>query len=193
MMVNSVNPRMRRLLEGELRSGERVVWSQQPSPASLAFKSSMTFLFGIPFFAFSVFWTIGASGGLDSFPAKKGAWPLWFPLLWGGMFMAVGAGLLLSPLWAWCKALNTVYAITDQRAILIQAFWRKTTCTFAGSQLLELHRIEDDRGQGDIVFHREARSGRRGDSYYDVGFLGISKVREVEDLLREVHKKTRGT
>src|SRR3954469_23889962 len=116
---------MQCVLEHELRPGERVVWSQQPRPAALARKSSTTFLFGIPFFAFAVFWTIGASGPLGFSKTKGDSFPSWFPILWGSMFIIVGAGLLLSPVWAYWKALRTVYAITDQRAILIVAPWRR--------------------------------------------------------------------
>jgi len=181
---------MQKLLEHELHSGERVVWSQQPRPAALARKSSTTFLFGIPFFAFAVFWTFAASGGFDSSHTRKDSWPSWFPLLWGSMFIVAGACMLLSPLWAYWKALRTVYAVTDQRAILIVAPWRRTTHSFVGQHLIDIHRVEDETGRGDIVFHREARSGKRGDSYYDVGFLGIERVREVEDSLRELYAKT---
>src|SRR3989442_1288171 len=88
---------MQRVLERELRPGERVLWSEQPRPLALARKSSKSFLFGIPFFAFAVFWTILASGGLSSRKNKTGPFAGWFPILWGSMFIAVGAGLLLSP------------------------------------------------------------------------------------------------
>lgn len=181
---------MQRILERELYSGERVVWSQQPRPAALVRQSFTTFLFGIPFFAFAVLWTYGASGGFESSRSHKASWPPWFPFLWGGMFMVVGAGLLLSPLWAYWTALRTVYAITDQRALLIVAPWRRSIHSFVGQQLVEIHRVEDDGDRGDIVFHREVRSGRRGDSYFDVGFLGIEGVREAENSLRNLHAKT---
>ena len=186
-----ISHHMHRVLESELNSGERVVWSQQPRPAALARKSSTTFLFGIPFFAFAVFWTIGASGGLGLTKAKSDSFPAWFPILWGSMFIIVGACLLLSPAWAYWKALRTVYAITDQRAILIVAPWRRTIHSFVGQHLVDIHRVEDDRGRGDIVFHRQARSGNRADYYYDTGFLGVERVREAEDMLRELYAKTR--
>lgn len=182
---------MQTLLQRELRSGERVVWSQQPRPAALARKSSGTFLFGIPFFAFAVFWTFAASGGFSSSHTRKDSSPPWFPLLWGGMFILVGACMLLSPLWAYWQAVRTVYAITDQRAILIVAPWRRRTIhSFVGRHLVDIHRVENAGGRGDIVFHREAQSGKPGDSYHDVAFLGIERVREVEDSLRELYAKT---
>ena len=181
---------MQRVLERELCSGEQVVWSQQPRPGALVYKSFTTFLLGIPFFTFAVIWTYGASGGFESSRTNKASWPPWFPMLWGGMFMIVGAGLLLSPLWAYWKAVRTVYAITDQRAILIVAPWRRSIHSFVGQQLVDIHRVEDEGDRGDIVFHREARSGKHGDSYYDVGFLGIEGVREAEDNLRRLCAKT---
>lgn len=58
-------------------------------------------------------------------------------------------------------------------------------------ELMDLYRVEDDQGDGDLVFHREVRRGRRRDTYHDVGFLGIQGVREVEDLLRELQRRTR--
>ena len=188
--VQPVNLHMQRVLECELRSAERLTWSQQPRPSAMARKSALTFVFGIPFFAFAVFWTYGASGGFESSRTRSASWPPWFPLLWGGMFIVVGACLLLSPLWAYWKALRTVYAITDQRAIIIAAPWRREVHSFVGQHLADIHRVEDDCGRGDIVFHRQARSGKGGDYYYDTGFLGISRVREVEDMLRELYAKT---
>jgi hypothetical protein len=116
------------------------------------------------------------------------------------MFILVGTGMLLSPVWACWKAWRTVYAITDQRAILIAAPWQRTVHSFVGQHLIDIHRVEAGNGRGDIVFHREARVVRRdsdyqvsrgGNYYYDVGFLGIERVREAEDLLREDHAQTR--
>lgn len=187
--LNSISDPMQRVLANELRQGEVLFWREQPRPGALARRSSTTFLFGIPFFAFAVFWTIAASGGFSK--VKSGSFPSWFPVLWGSMFIIAGAAMLLSPAWAYLKALRTVYAITDQRAILIVATLRRTVHSFVGQHLVDIHRVENDAGHGDIIFHRQARSGKRGDYYYDVGFFGIDRVREVEEALRELHEATR--
>ena len=63
--------------------------------------------------------------------------------------------------------------------------------TYRGLYQFTIGTWESVGGHGDIIFHRQARSGRRGDSYYDVGFLGIEGVREVEDTIRELYEKTR--
>ncbi len=191
---------MQRLLDSELRPGERLFWSQQPRPGALAQKSCLSFLIGIPFFAFAVSWTIAASSALGVSKAGGSAFPSIFPMLWGSVFILLGVSLLMSPVWAFWKALHTVYAITDQRAILIAAPWRRAVYSFAGQQLVDIHRVEDGRGRGDIVFHREARVvryektyqvRRGGNYYYDIGFLGIERIREAEDFLGEVYAKSR--
>lgn len=193
MGPTAVSNRMEKIFEGELRPGEHPVWCEQPSPDSLARKSLPTLLFGIPFFGFAVFWTYGASGGFDHSANHWNSIALLFPFLWGGMFIIIGAGLLLSPVWAYWKALQTVYAITDQRAIIITATWRKRTVfSFTGQQLSEVHRVENNNGSGDIVFHRQARSGRRGDYYHDIGFLGIEHVRDVEIKLQKLRDNGAG-
>lgn len=48
------------ILARELTRGERVVWHGRPAPLSRVLASGRTFLFVIPFFAFSVFWTWSA-------------------------------------------------------------------------------------------------------------------------------------
>jgi len=188
----NISGRTERILETELRPGEHVLWCQQPLPAAMARKESGGFLFGIPFFAFAVFWTYAAAGGFDhSFGQKSLGGIGWFFVLWGCMFIAFGARILLSPLGAYLKALRTVYAITDQRAIIITAGRKQTVFSFVDQQLIEIHRVHaDDKGRGDIVFHRQVQSGRRGDYYYETGFAAIENVREVEDKLRELHRMT---
>jgi hypothetical protein len=190
----AISSRMEKILEAELRSGEHVAWCQQPNPDALARKSLSTFLLGIPFTGFALFWIYAASGGSDHSTSQKGSWPLWFPLLWGGMFVVFGLRFLLSPLTAYWKALRTVYAITDQRAMIITApFWKRTVFTFFYQQLVETHRVENEKGCGDIIFHRQVEPGRRRNYYYDQGFLGINNVRETENKLRELYEKTRLT
>ena len=174
----------------ELLRGERVVWCGQPSPLSRAFASGGTFLFGIPFFAFSVFWTWGATGhyGAPSTPDNiafaKLAW------LWGGVFIVVGASMLLSPLWACWVARRTIYAVTDRRAIVIQKPLRRATIqSFHGERLENVIRREAPTGCGDLVFERQAWEDRRGRAVFrDVGFLGILDAHAVQQLLPTGHR-----
>src|SRR3982751_2611667 len=122
-MVQPIPVMLQQLLARELVRGERVVWLGRPALLGRARSSLGTFLFGIPFFAFAVFWTWGASGGFGN---SKGGFG-WVAYLWGGMFVVVGASMLLSPLWAVWVGRRTLYAVTDRRAILIEVPLRRAT------------------------------------------------------------------
>ncbi len=177
---------MQRLLEAELWQGERVVWSQQPRPAEMSRKSVGLFLVGVFLCSLALLFSMGNNAYR---PGTRNYFSL-FPDVLGTVVVLVAGAALLSPVWANWKARQTVYAITDQRALLIAAPWRRTIYSFVGQHLVDIHRVEDGRGRGDIVFQRQAVSGRRGDSYYDVGFFGIEGVREVENRLRVLYAKT---
>lgn len=178
-------PSLQYLLDRELARGEHIVWQSCPAPVSRALASASTFLFGIPFFAFAVFWTWGATGGSGGGHTGDGTAFSKFFLLWGSMFILAGAAMLLSPLLAWWCALRTLYAITDQRAIVVEApLWRATIRSFAGERLAEVVRREKPSGEGDLIFVREVTGVRKGHaSYTEIGFFAIDQVRAVQHLL----------
>ena len=81
------------ILERELEPKERVVWRGQPDVVRFVIRNIGVFLFGIPFFAFAVFWTTTAVSGFVRHGAMgKSAFP-WFFILWGGMFVTIGASM----------------------------------------------------------------------------------------------------
>ncbi len=176
---------LQQILQRELDPDELLIWQARPAPLSLVLASSSRFLFGIPFFAFSVFWTWMATGGLANGRTPHATGFGWFGFLWGGMFMLIGASMLLSPLWAWWVARHTLYAITDRRALLIEAPFRRTIQTFADERLSTIVRRENASGSGDIIFERQASRGGKGRTVYrDVGFFGLTDAKRVEQLLR---------
>ena len=176
-------PSLQYLLDRELARGERVMWQSSPAPVSRALASASTFLFGIPFLAFALFWTWGATGGFGGGHGIDGAFSK-FALLWGSMFIAAGTAMLLSPLWAcWC-AMRTLYAITDRRAILVDVpLWRATIRSFSGERLAEVVRRENPSGDGDLIFERELTGVKKGHATYrEIGFFAIDQVRAVQRL-----------
>ena len=184
---------MEKLLASELHPDEHVVWCQQPRPIVFARASSMEFFFGIPFFSLPAF----VFYNLVLHQVHQTAWSaLLLVFCFLGLFMTIGAGLLLSPLFAYWKALRTVYAVTNERCIIIAAPWRRTIRSYlAGDSLgdiVELHRIEDSHGRGDLVFHKVGIAGGKGGiRYYDVGFIGIVGVREAEEKVRKLITTTK--
>jgi hypothetical protein len=179
------------LVDRELDSGEHVEWVGQPIPARLARTALPAVLFGIPWTAFAIFWTVMAGWGIW----RKGnsGWFWLFPL-WGVPFILVGFGMLSSPYWALRRAKRTAYVLTDRRALVLSVGWRSKVSlrSFEPSALTDLQRTERADGTGDLVFATDFSEGRRGRSYATaVGFVAVRNVKEVEDRVRRLVQQSR--
>src|SRR4051812_49784707 len=98
---------------GMLDAGEQVVWSGRPNTLRYAFRNSLVTLpFGIVFLTFSLFWVYGARSGAGG---NTAFWLLGIP------FVAVGAGMVLSPLWHLFRSARTTYVLTNRRALSVVA------------------------------------------------------------------------
>lgn len=177
---------MMRLLEAELHFGERLVWCQQPRALAFVPATLPEFLFGIPF---SVVPASILYLALSQW--HQAAWSLLLVVLsFAALFLVIGIGLLLSPFWAYWKGARTIYAVTDERCIVIAAPYRRTVCSYLAEpeagDIVNLHRTEDEHGHGDLVFHTQAVHGKRGIGYHDIGFIKLRDVCAAEDKLREL-------
>lgn len=186
----------RQRIERELGAGETLLWTGQPIPRLMGRKLWPIVLFGIPWTAFAVFWTLGAGGMLwfgDGPKPNQGPFMFFsicFPMF-GLPFIAVGVGMLTAPYWARRMAAHTCYALTDQRAIVFQGGWRSVeVMSYRPEQLGKLRRVENYDGTGDIVFedaftfHRDSRGSMRT-SRTPRGFIAIPRVKEIEELIRK--------
>jgi hypothetical protein len=162
----------------ELRRGEIVDWVERPRPSARARSKLTTFLFGLPFFGFAIFWTHGAlQSGNTYFP------------LFGIPFLLVGAGMVLSPVWAFIEAKYWLfYAITNQRALIIRTFPRRKVETFAPEDITRLERTTSSDGSGNIFFADELHHGRNGPYRVKRGFYGIPEAKRVEEAILELKK-----
>lgn len=176
---------LRQTVEGELNGNETVVWAGQPKPGRMAMTALPKMLFAIPFTAFSIFWICGASG-FEMPDFSEGGFAF-FPLF-GLPFLIVGLGMLGSPLWKMKSAKNTVYVLTDKRAIIFEGGRKINIHSFSGYQLRGLSRKQRADGSGDIIFAKEVshhnRDGRT--QFKEVGFIGIDNVKQVEDRIRAI-------
>jgi len=176
-------------VERQLDQGERIRWMEQPIPRFFTAGSTGTFIFGIPWTAFAVFWICGASG-FKRPDFSKGGFSL-FPLF-GVPFVLIGIAMLLSPLWARRKGLKTVYVITDRRAITFDGGWTTTIRSYTPEQLKDMYRKEKKDGSGDVVIGQAAGMVSRGGQaqMMDIGFLRVRDVRKTEQMLRELMGQT---
>jgi len=187
-MVNTIHlpGELRRKVENELQPGERIRWIEQPVPHFFTAGSIGAVLFGIPWTSFAIFWMWGVMGfKLPDF--REGIQPQHFFALFGVPFVLIGFAMLSTPYWTWQAARETVYLITDQRAISIAGIRSTTIKSYSPDQLQEIHRREKADGTGDVIFWTRKWKDSDGDQRTeDIGFMGIRNPQEVERLLRQL-------
>ena len=174
------------LVKPELRPGERLLWASRagvgtsttpPGPSIAAWTWFLGFL------ATSA-GCLSAVGYVDKTNAGSAVGLLMFIGLISGLivfFFAIGFSVgLANRRVARRKHLGQVYALTDQRAIIwfpgptaavsIHTFQRGTV------KAEDLHRVQYPDGSGDVLLRK---------SYQEpLGFLGVTEVRRVEELVR---------
>ncbi len=164
----------------ELAPDESVEYAAQPSAGRTVLRSFGTWIFAIPWTAFSLFWTFAAAGGLS------GGWPSgfgWIFPLFGLPFVAVGLTMLASPFFAWRKARRSLCVVTDRRAILFEGagFREIGVRSFTPDALRFVRRTERPDGSGDLLFTSTDASGTA-----PVGFLNVPDVRLAEAAVRSL-------
>ena len=182
-----IEPELRRALESELADGERIVWLRQPVPWLIWRGTLVLLIFAIPWTAFAVFWTVAAAGGIWNRGAAPASWFHYVFPLWGLPFILVGLAMLSTPWLAARGARRTVYAITDRRAIVwMGKGWGKMEVqSFEPKRLLSLTRTARANGSGDLVFEQFRETHGSSTTTIRRGFMGLSDVRDAEDVLRE--------
>jgi|SRR5687767_15387212 len=165
------------LVEAELGNGEKVLWVGEPDPLRDSLQVIPIFLFGVPWTIFSVSFMLdwGWPGGLMGFAS----------LVFVGAFVVVGMGMLLAPAWAYSKARRSVYAITNERVLMIEGGNSKQVQSYREIGVGDIARKERADGSGDLSFAK--KTTKDSDGHYqqsDIKFVGISRVRDVEQILR---------
>jgi len=190
-MLNNrpVPPQLQDRVERELEANEQIEWMEMPIPRFFTPTATGAFLFGIPWTAFALFWTASAAWGtlhtegagiFNAFP------------LFGVPFILIGFGLLSSPLWAYRRALGTVYVITDRRAITFDGGRTSTVRSYPPDRLQDVYRKERKDGTGDVIIARRAWRDSDGDRQTEeLGFLRVRDAKGVETLLRRLADQVR--
>jgi len=175
---------MMQRVEEELNQAESLVWAGQPIPWRLAMQTLPVVLFAIPWTAFAVFWMYGAAG--FQIPDFREGGASLFPLF-GIPFVLVGLGMLAAPFWKIRAAKQTLYLLTNQRAVIFTGGFRREIRSFTPNQLQDLTRKQHTDGSGDLIFKREiSHDGHQNQAVpvAAIGFLAVKGVKEVEDKVR---------
>lgn len=163
-------------------AGAKVLWSARPDAQGYARGRWRHAWIGIPFTAFAVFWTWGASGGLSN----NGKSPPTFFVLWGVMFIVIGLCVLLSPVFALWKAGRVFYVVTDKCALIFEKTWSLKIHSFDASGFGGFERVSRGDRDGDILFQRRIERRGKGMNITEVGFLGLRDYEAAEQALRSM-------
>lgn len=184
-----IDTQLQSRLTPELEPGEEVRWAGQPAPLASMASALPALVFGIAWSGFMVNFMVGwygvpmhdvsGPGGLFGFHGILAS-------LFFIPFIAIGIGMLVSPLLAYLAARATVYGITDRRVLIVKFGYGRRVQSFGKADISKIERTERANGSGNLAFAQESYRDSDGDRRIrDVRFLGIPEVRGVERILRE--------
>jgi hypothetical protein len=174
--ADSVSPEARAYLDTQLEPGERVLWAG-PTSVSGRMRRLRPFLI---LCAFMVFLCGGVFLLMDT-PSK-----VLLAVLAAVVWAAIGAFVY----WRQSDHLRrTLYAITDQRVLILTVGNPKRTESYPPDKLEFVRPVVRGGGRGDIIFTVMRGKGRHSGTQFPHGFLDIAAVEQVAALMQETFDK----
>ena len=146
------------IVRAEMRPHEHLVWADRPVVRVRGAPAIGRILFGMLFGGFAVFWTSAA--WLMTRGVTDGAFGLFFPLF-GIPFIAVGAGIVVAGIRSWRDGGGTVYALSDQRVLIVGGGRRRTVRSLDLTAIRGVERVEGEGAAGTITLLIEGSDSMR--------------------------------
>ncbi len=181
-----------RALGPELNPGEQLRWVGHPAPSRFAVRALPKAVFGIPFAAFAVFWVSMAFNMSSQVEKAPEGFAVFFP--WFGVpFVLVGLAMMASPLWELRKGALTVYAVTSERALILEQHLGRRLRSYRPETFTGIERSGSSENRGDVIFRTEHVRGSEGERRArTIGFFGIEDARRVEREILRLQERHRG-
>ena len=143
------------IIAPELAPQETVEWSGRPNPAVIFHQEDWFMIpFSLLWGGFAIFWLMGATNMWPIWTNRPDRTFQWFGLIWGTPFVLVGQYMIWGRFFhnRWKKN-RTYYALTDRRALLIEAGLgsRKVSSAYFDNIAMIDKRVRQD-GIGSISF-----------------------------------------
>lgn len=174
-------------IRSELRPKEQLLWCGQPY-TGLLFRP-----IDIPITIFGLLWTVMVIGGIVNAvaqPGHTGVLVFFIPFICVGFFILFGRFLLD----AWLRS-KTVYAISDQRAMIMTGIFSQTVRSFHLDTMSEITVTERRNGYGRIVFgpanpweQWNAPSGMGNNPLAPSAFECVEGVRKIYETLSDARQ-----
>ncbi len=181
--VSNATLREREELERALLRNEDIFWAVKPIPRCLGPDSLPLLVFAVIWLSFITFFTFAALGmplGAEDLGKIKGDQiPM---LLFTIPFWLVGLALVSSPLWRKRKLRQTLYVLTNRRALAVEpGLFSWTTRVYALEEDLIISRNVRRGGEGDLIFEINYNNNPPTKS----GFMSLPDVSLAEDKVNE--------
>jgi hypothetical protein len=178
-------------LQRELNSGEKLLWTGQPSLGlRLRPSDALMIPFSLMWGGFAVFW---------EYSVVQGGAPAFF-MLWGIPFVAIGLYMIIGRFFvdAALRA-RTHYGLTDQRVLIIHGLFSREVKSLTLSGLTDISLQERNDRTGTITFGAQggvprwfATSGWPGmNKQLAPAFEMIENARSVYTRIREAQQSSR--
>jgi len=187
--MENLPDRLLTVIQSEIPDDETILWAGQPSEWEASKNGWPLFGFAIPWTLFAIFWMFAAAGfGMPNFADGTG-----FFSLFGIPFVLVGLFMLASPFFAARSARNTVYVITDERALIFTGKNTVSVKTYTPDEFDSLDRTIKVDGTGSVLFKDPPKQARNKNSVDfklgTHGFFGIPDAQYVYDTLRRLQDR----
>lgn len=178
--VRSGPPDPLEVARAQLVPGEKLVWAETSLPRNARRRSLPIAMLGWLFFVLAVFWM-----------SKAVSASIWL-IMMGMPFLLGGLALAFIPWWWPQITRHTIYAITDQRLLIIRDWPRRKVTSYGPEDIDVVERRERRDGSGDLVFRREEyrklrhhhdAQGKRRAGEREIGFFGVPEVRRLEEAV----------
>ena len=177
--------------QSELQSNESLCWTGTADPGRAALSALPASIFGIPFAGFALFWITQAFHATSAMSKSNNAFAKGFSVfpLFGVPFLLIGLAIILAPLWAFLKGGNTVYAVTNQRVMIITGSGNRSVKSYTPADIVSVEHRERPDGSGDILIVTNAitRSNNNLVSPVKVALFGVQNVKQVAQQVITLH------
>ena len=172
------------LIRRALSPGEQVLWTGNPVQGMRLRPSDWVMIpFSLMWCGFVVFWNVGVWN--DHAPLFARAWGL--PFLAFGIYFLVGRFVVDA-----ISRSRTVYALTDQRVLIVRNLFSQKTTSLSLASLPQINLTERSNGYGDILFGYQSSTWdprMNPGSQPSLMWEGIPGVRLVNEQLLSAQKR----
>lgn len=176
-------------IAAELAEGEQLVWTGKPMVWLLLKDAARGLPLGLALAGLGgcfLYWTVArifsgtdTSGDGDGVGIAVLMIAIAIP---AGLFTLTGLALLLYPLIAYRNAKREVFALTSERCIV---WYGSRVISYRANELAGMYRDMDRRGRGTLWLGVDPYDADEAEDPMLVGFCGIERVREVEQMVRQ--------